>query len=1201
MSLTRLTAAGGVDYLLKTVAAGDATVAGGGLTDYYAASGNPPGRWWGGGAAVAGLADGSVVSHEGADRLFRHCEHPLTGEPLGVQPKLGTGRSPVAGFDCTFTIPKSVAVVWAVADRRSQELVMAAHERAIDQALSWLESEVIQTRSGRGGVASEPVDGIIAARFDHYTSRDGDPHPHVHAVIANRVRRSRDGKWLTIDSRSLHKAAVAASELHQNLFLDEISRTLGWGFVEREDPGQTSRAVIMDLDGVDSRLLDRFSSRDRQIREREAELTALFVASNGREPGKRERAVIHRDAWRDTRRPKDERPEPLTDSMSRWRTELRSLGIKPGALIDSISRSDAPVTGLRAGLDPTFVDAAAATAFQDGASSTITDSAADKGVSGDVDDVAAAAVEATMGARSTWSRLNLRAEVERLTRHVRCDSHESRSVMVEAITDRAIEMSVPLTARRYAVMDDHRLVHRGRSVFDDPGLELFTHGRTLAAEDLVLSAAHQPFESLTPEEASQMIAEYSAAMQQETGFSLGQDQVDAVVGALSDGRALSAIVGPAGTGKTSAMRILREAWEVGHGAGSVIGLTTSAQAAAVLGEEIGAGTDTVAKWLFESVGGGVALREKRALELERRIEGATSRRTRGRFERELVALRAHQAHYRMRPGQLVIIDEASMTGTFPMAEIVRQARAAGAKVLLVGDPAQLGAPEAGGLLARLDRENLTSHLTAVWRFRNDWEAKTSLKLRAGDVGAIADYAARDRIRHGVDETMLDGCYQEALTDLAAGHDTLLVVGTNETMRDMNTRFTLDRRAAGLVDTTTLAALRSRQDAGVGDVIVSRHVDRTITDTAGDFMRNGTLMTVLDIAASGEIRARRHDNNAEVTLPVQHVREHTDLGYAMTAHRAQGSTVDRAHVAIPTSASLPRELLYVAMTRGRDSNTCWVGEETVPDDHTFDEDGLLRWQDRLAKAITTSGAERSATQVRLDENDRQHNLAQLHAERDHLLSLIAPPVDPLAVDHMHTWIVSRFGKPKALVNDHDDAGASRRVLARHLAWLQAQGHDVNAVINQALALRDTGDADDMPALIHWRLTHLLDLPMGGTPADVDMLAKADPHLYEAITQVGAMIMDRERVLAQRPAHEPWARDIPGEGQAHAKLVTAVRCYREQWSIDPTEATPLGPAPDARSKTQARAWLALKQAMTSPRTGPATVSDIVIEGQQKIELG
>ena len=114
--------------------------------------------------------------------------------------KGGTFRTPVAGFDLTFSPSKSVSVAWALADRETKARIYACHRRAIEVVLTYAEREVFHSRSGTNGVVQEDVEGVVAAAFTHWDSRAGDPQLHDHVVVANRARSVSDGKWRTLDS-----------------------------------------------------------------------------------------------------------------------------------------------------------------------------------------------------------------------------------------------------------------------------------------------------------------------------------------------------------------------------------------------------------------------------------------------------------------------------------------------------------------------------------------------------------------------------------------------------------------------------------------------------------------------------------------------------------------------------------------------------------------------------------------------------------------------------------------------------------------------------------------------------------------------------------------------------------------------------------------------------------------------------------------
>jgi conjugative relaxase-like TrwC/TraI family protein len=206
-------------YLLDSVTTDHGRAGATPMTRYYSAEGTPPGIWLGTGLAGLdsgqGLAQQSSVTPVQMERLFASGTDPVTAEPLGRSPHLyapgADRRRPVAGFDCTFTVPKSVSVLWALADPATREAVYECHREAIQDVLAVIERDVARTRMGTNGVAQVETRGVIAAAFDHWDSRDNDPNLHTHVVIANRVQ-GPDGRWRTLDSRALHRAAVAMSE-----------------------------------------------------------------------------------------------------------------------------------------------------------------------------------------------------------------------------------------------------------------------------------------------------------------------------------------------------------------------------------------------------------------------------------------------------------------------------------------------------------------------------------------------------------------------------------------------------------------------------------------------------------------------------------------------------------------------------------------------------------------------------------------------------------------------------------------------------------------------------------------------------------------------------------------------------------------------------------------------------------------------------
>ena len=241
LSVAKLTP-GQESYYERSVAAG--------IDDYYAGRGESPGIWTGQGAAALGLE--GLVEHDQLGTLIRG-DHPLTGEKLRrrhpkartitvekIDPASGERRleektlRPVAGFDCVFSVPKSVSLLHALGGEETRRAVNEAHTAAWQAALAYLEDEACVVRKGTGGVHREHGEGFVAAAYQHRTSRAQDPHLHTHVIVANMAHRPSDGKWRALDGEAILKTyRLAAGYLYQAHLRGELSQRLG---VEWETP-----------------------------------------------------------------------------------------------------------------------------------------------------------------------------------------------------------------------------------------------------------------------------------------------------------------------------------------------------------------------------------------------------------------------------------------------------------------------------------------------------------------------------------------------------------------------------------------------------------------------------------------------------------------------------------------------------------------------------------------------------------------------------------------------------------------------------------------------------------------------------------------------------------------------------------------------------------------------------------------------------
>lgn len=1135
-----MSAGDGYKYLLRTVASGDGDRSlSTPLTRYYAEKGSPPGRWLG--STVAALGGGAItvgdqVTETQLQLLVGMGRDPVSGDPLGsayrnyptaterVQQRaakldgdLGVteraeavaaieaeelakgSRKAVAGYDFTFSIPKSASVLWAVSDAGTQSLIADAHHAAVAEMVAFMEREVAATRVGavghNGAVAQVDVTGLIATAFDHYDSRAGDPHLHTHVVISNKVQTAHDGKWRSLDGRPLHAATVALSELHEAVFADHLTRAFGVGWEAREMGRDRNPAWA--ISAVPEKLVVEFSSRSRQIEQEKNRLIAEYVERHGRQPSPTAVIKLRAQATLATRPEKQIRS--LADLTAEWRSRASHLLGEDATTWARTVTTNESLLLLRADDVPLDVIA-----------------------------TLGRSVVATVGEkRSTWRRWNLTAEAARQTMPYRFATTRDRETIVGMVVDAAEAASLRLTPPELATSPAVFRRPDGTSAFRPKASTVYTSEELLAAEDRLLERARTTTAPTIPID----IVEKLTARPDREGRMLGEDQATALAAVAVSGRVVDVLVGPAGAGKTTAMRALRTAWEREHGRGSVVGLAPSAVAAQVLADDLGITTENTAKWWD------------------------THQRTGATFQK----------------GQMIIIDEASLAGTLSLDRITALAERAGAKVLLVGDWAQLQSVTSGGAFSLLvhDRDD-APELVDVHRFLNEWEKAASLDLRHGRIETINTYADHDRITGGDTEVMIDAAYSGWRADKLAGIATVLIADSNESVHALNQRARADLILDGTVNALREVELHDTSRASIGDTIITRRNDRRLNSGRG-WVRNGDRWTVTDVRDDGSLTVRRAGTRpgGAVVLPAGYVAEHVDLGYAVTAHRAQGITTDTAHVL--ADASTTRENLYVAMTRGREANLVYVATDRPDGSHdgphpADNPDATARTV--LYGVLQHVGAELSAHEMITTEQETWGSVAQLAAEYETIAQ---------AAQH-DRWatLIRRSGLTPDEAEDtirSDTFGA----LTAELRRAEANHLDVEALLPRLSAARGVRDADDIAAVLHHRLVRATARPAGSgrtrrTPRLIaglipEAAGPMTPEMQKALTERRNLIQQRaDAVLDQALSNEEeWILTV-GEEPAEAEAASSwrrelrtVAVYRDRYNITGNE--PLGAAPDS----------------------------------------
>jgi conjugative relaxase-like TrwC/TraI family protein len=216
--------------------------------DYYAAGGEPPGRWMGRGARALGL-EGRVRP---ADLRAALAGFGPGGRPL-VRNAGSPGRQP--GWDLTFSAPKSVSLFWAMAGPEARRAVQRAQADAVRAGLDFLEDAAAWSRVGAGGRGAVRC-GLVAAAFEHGTSRATDPNLHTHVLLIN-VGVSEAVVSRTILSRPVYEAKMAAGAVYRAELAYQLRERLGLSC--------EARRTWFELAGVPDEALAAFSTRRRDI------------------------------------------------------------------------------------------------------------------------------------------------------------------------------------------------------------------------------------------------------------------------------------------------------------------------------------------------------------------------------------------------------------------------------------------------------------------------------------------------------------------------------------------------------------------------------------------------------------------------------------------------------------------------------------------------------------------------------------------------------------------------------------------------------------------------------------------------------------------------------------------------------------------------------------------------------------------------
>ena len=421
---------------------------------------------------------------------------------------------------------------------------------------------------------------------------------------------------------------------------------------------------------------------------------------------------------------------------------------------------------------------------------------------------------------------------------------------------------------------------------DERGRERFTT-RAMLETERRMEAAAGALAGHDGHRMSQAVGWRAVKAAERGGLVLEEEQREAFRHVTS-GPDLSLVVGYAGSGKSTMLGVARAAWEAeGY---SVRGLALSGIAAEGLEKGAGIASRTIASLEY-------AWREGR--------DQLTSR-------------------------DVLVVDEAGMIGSRQMERVLSTARTAGAKVVLIGDPEQLQAIEAGAAFRALAERHGAAEITTIRRQHEAWQRDATRELATGRTeAALERYAAagmvqtadtREAARAGLVATW------DAARRQSPHVSQVILAYTRADVRDLNEKARAELRATGELRSAD-QVVQTEQGArafAAGDRIMFQRNERGLggdgRGRGGVAVKNGTLGTVLEVASDGERLTVRLDGQEKgkagqaVTFYTRDY-AHIDHGYAATVHKAQGVTVDRAHVL--ATPHMDRHAAYVGLTRHRD--------------------------------------------------------------------------------------------------------------------------------------------------------------------------------------------------------------------------------------------------------------------------------------------
>ncbi|MGN6850625.1 MAG: Ti-type conjugative transfer relaxase TraA [Sphingomicrobium sp.] len=471
------------------------------------------------------------------------------------------------------------------------------------------------------------------------------------------------------------------------------------------------------------------------------------------------------------------------------------------------------------------------------------------------------------------------------------------------------------------------------------------------------------------------------------GLHLGVEQ-QAALQHITGARDLASIVGYAGTGKSALLGVAREAWEeAGY---RVQGLALSGIAAENL-----------------EAGSGIASRTIASLEHQ-----------------------WAQGREQLSANDVLVIDEAGMIGSRQMERIVSEAEKRRAKLVLVGDPEQLQAIEAGAAFRSIAERHGAIDITEVRRQREQWQRDATRQLATGRTAeAVQTYDEHGLLhaaptREAARAELVQQWDRDRKTD--PGCSSLILTHTRDEVRELN-RLARDklREEGELGEDVTIRTKRGERDFAAGDRIIFLKNERSLG------VKNGSLGRVESISA---VRmAVQLDDDRRIAFDLKDYAD-VDHGYAATIHKAQGVTIDRAYVL--ATPGLDRHAAYVALSRHRDTVQLHYGEDD------------FAGRDRLIRTLSRERHKDLASDYAREFADRRAIVLPVRPAPMRQLEMFGAPASGNRIDTPES--AARLSMEKAVERF---ARATREIVRKRERGIAESGSD-RAAFDRARQVLDT---------------------------------------------------------------------------------------------------------------------------------------------------